>query len=233
MGEGDLEYFYPKLEGGDSVGRPPSPPDSPPRSPHNSHSDSNTLGNNSHESHSFETSPNPNQPILSQNNIENKTWMAQDTLTIPRDAHPLPRHPEKILPKFEPEKKELVEDHIHKFMLALGLKNVDHENIFRIFPFTFEGKATTWYFSLNHGSIHNWTFFEVAFLGKFGVDKTLAKLVLELSRIKMDSNKKVKDFNQCFLSFRNRILENSRPTNDVTTKLYMSTLPPSMAMFVK
>jgi hypothetical protein len=49
----------------------------------------------------------------------------------------------------------------------------------------------------------------------------------------MDPKERVKDFNQHFLTLRNKILETSRPINDVTIKFYTSSLPPSMAMFMK
>ena len=70
--------------------------------------------------------------------------MDQDNFAIPGDAHALPRHPEKILSSFDLDKKDPTEDHIHKFMLALRLMNVEHEDIvYKIFPFTFEGKDMT------------------------------------------------------------------------------------------
>ena len=49
----------------------------------------------------------------------------------------------------------------------------------------------------------------------------------------MDSKEKVKDFNKCFISLRNRILVDSRPTEGVVIEFYTSTLPQMMAMFVK
>ena len=127
-----------------------------------------------------------------------------------------------------------MEDHVNKFMLALKILNVEHEDeVCRLFHFTFEGRASTWYFSLNLESINGWQDFQTAFLGKFGEDKTSAKLVLELSRIKMDPKEKVKDFNKRFLTLRNKILLTSRPNNDVTVELYTVTLPTTVVMFVK
>jgi len=97
----------------------------------------------------------------------------------------------------------------------------------------FEVKASMWYFSLTPRLIPSWKYFQTTFHGKFGDDKTPTKLVLELSRIKMDPKEKMKDFNQRFLTLENKISLTSRPTNDVIVELYMETLPPSMAMFVK
>ena len=89
--------------------------------------------------------PNPNA---------NMPWLAQDAVAVPGVQHPLPKHPEKLLPKFNPELKEPAEYHVKKFMLAVRLLDVEHEDVVcRLFPYTFEGKASTWYFSLTAGSI--------------------------------------------------------------------------------
>ena len=78
---------------------------------------------------------NANQP---NNPPANQPWIVQDVVAVPRDAHPLPKHPDFFLPKFDPEKKESFEDHIKKFMLVVRLVNVEHEDaICRFFPYTF------------------------------------------------------------------------------------------------
>ena len=169
--------------------------------------------------------PNPNA---------NMPWLAQDAVAVPGVQHPLPKHLKKLLPKFNPELKEPAEDHVNKFMLAVRLLDVEHEDVVcRIFPYTFEGKASTWYFSLTAGSITSWNEFDLAFTNKFGYDKTPAILVSKLSRIRMDPKEKVKDFNQRFLTLRNRIPATSRPTEDVTVEFYTSTLPGKISMFVR
>ena len=82
--------------------------------------------------------PNPNA---------NMPWLAQDAVAVPGVQHPLPKHPEKLLPKFNPESKEPAEDHVKKFMSAVRLLDVEHEDVVcRLFPYTFEGKDSTWYF---------------------------------------------------------------------------------------
>jgi hypothetical protein len=43
-------------------------------------------------------------------------------LSIPGPQHPLPKHPEKWLPKFDPDSKQSVEDHIKKLCWLLGLE---------------------------------------------------------------------------------------------------------------
>jgi hypothetical protein len=61
----------------------------------------------------------------------------------------------------------------------------------------------------------------------------LATLVLYISRIKMDTNEKVKYFNQHLFSLLKQIPRASKPVEDVTIEFYTSSLPMSMAMFVK
>jgi len=56
-------------------------------------------------------------------------WLARDALEIPGWMHSLPRHPEKLLPKFDPETSGFPEDHINKFILAIRLMNAQHEDV--------------------------------------------------------------------------------------------------------
>jgi hypothetical protein len=39
------------------------------------------------------------------------------------------KHPEKFLPKFDLDNKESPEDHVSKFMLAVNLMSVQHEDV--------------------------------------------------------------------------------------------------------
>ena len=72
----------------------------------------------------------------------------QDVMAVPGPQHPLPKHSEKWLPKFDPDSKQSIEDHIQKFMLAIRLQSVEHEDVVcRLFPYTFDGNASTWYFA--------------------------------------------------------------------------------------
>lgn len=119
-------------------------------------------------------------------------------------------------------------------MLGNRLMSVQVEDVVcRLFPYTFEEKASTWYFSLPQGSITSWNKFQTSFLDKFREDKTPMEVMVELSCIRMDSKEKVKDFNQRFISLKNKILVESRPRDDVVIEFYTSSLPEMMAMFVK
>jgi hypothetical protein len=109
-------------------GIPPSPPPSSPSSSGEYSSDEGSSP--SHPSTST-------TPMANQNNPA-RPWLDQDAVAVPRAQHPLPKHPEKWLPKFDPDSKQITEDHIKKFMLAIRLHNVEHEDVVcRLFPYTF------------------------------------------------------------------------------------------------
>jgi hypothetical protein len=103
------------------------------------------------------------------------------SLQIPGSVHNIPRHPEKLLPKFDPETSRLLEDHIKKFILAMRLMTVQYEDIVCImFPYTFENSASTWYFNRSIGSITRYTKFQKDFLVKFVEEITTGALMDEL-----------------------------------------------------
>ena len=54
----------------------------------------------------------------------NQPWLTINALDIPRPQNPLPKHPEKLFPKFDPNKDILPDDHIKQLMLSLKLNNV-------------------------------------------------------------------------------------------------------------
>ena len=128
--------------------------------------------------------------------VENRPWLAVDAIAVPDAQHPLLKHPKKLLPKFDLDNDVAPEDHIKQFMPSLRLMDVQHEDVVcRLFPYTFVGQASTWFFNLVVGSIVSWQQFETAFLSQSGDDKTSGVLVLELSRLRFDKKDKVKDFN--------------------------------------
>ena len=153
---------------------------------------------------------------------------------MPGLQHNLPKHPDKLLPKFDPDDKGLAENHIDKFILAVQTMKVQHEDVVcRLLPLNFEGKDAVWYFSLTQGSITSWSDFSQEFLNKFGEDKIPTVLALELARIKMESKERIKDFNQHFLTLLNKIPVSSQHTEDNIIENYASALPKSLGMFVK
>jgi hypothetical protein len=103
----------------------------------------------------------------------------------------------------------------------------------RLFPYTFSGKASTWYFILPPGSITEWDDFERLFIRKFGERKTTASLHKELGAIKMDKKEKVKYFNQRFLNVLIKFPHDVAPAQSLAIEYYTTTLTPSIGMFVK
>lgn len=84
----------------------------------------------------------------------NRPCLAIDSIARLGAQHPLPKHPKKLLPKFDPNNDVSLEDHIKRFMLSLRLMDAHHEDVvFRLFSYTFIVKASTWFFSLTEGSI--------------------------------------------------------------------------------
>jgi hypothetical protein len=210
-------------------GIPPSPPPSPPpSSPSSSGGDSS-----SDEGNPPSRPPTPTTPMANQNNPA-RPWLDQDAVAVPGSQHPLPKHPEKWLTKFDPDSKQVAEDHIMKFMLDIRLRNVEHEDVVcRLFPSTFEGNASTWYFSQQPRTIASWEKFESIFLEKFGDGKPLEVLVMDLSNLKMNAKEKVKDFNQRFLTLKNRIPTDSMPVESLVIAYYTKALHQNIAIWVK
>jgi len=120
----DLDHTPSPRAGGFGI-----PPLSPHSYPSSSGGDSPDKG-----SSSSEPSLTPPTPMENQNN-PTRPWLNQDVVAIPRPQHPLPKHPKKWLPKFDPDSKKIAEDHIKKFMLAIRLRSVEHECVVcRLFP---------------------------------------------------------------------------------------------------
>ena len=98
------------------------------------------------------------------------TTMAQNTprpWTNPRAVrmagplHPLLAHPQKWLPKFNPDNGLLAKEHINNFMLSINLNAIVEEDaVVRLFPYTLQGSTGSWYFSLPSGSINSWDAFQ-------------------------------------------------------------------------
>ena len=94
-----------------------------------------------------------------------KPWLTKDVIAIPGASHRFPKNPQKFLPKYDIDDDVLLEYHIKKFMNALNLINVEHENVVcRLLPHTLQVKATKWFFNLALGSITSWKKIEEAFM---------------------------------------------------------------------
>jgi hypothetical protein len=81
-------------------------------------------------------------------------WRAQGALNLAGELHEMPRKFDKILLKFDPDKPGSLEGHVNNFFLTIHFLGVEHNDIIcRLFPYTFLGKSSTWYFNLPVGSI--------------------------------------------------------------------------------
>ena len=95
----------------------------------------------------------------------NRHWIYLDAVLVPGQLHRFPKNHEKWLPRFNSDDRIPDEDHVKNFMQAIRLRNVIHEDVVCIlFPYSFEGKASTWYFSLKDSSINSWQQFEALLL---------------------------------------------------------------------
>ena len=104
--------------------QPPSPPESPPDSPRSSNSGSSSGSERSHMAGNAPVGGGANPPPNPQ-----LPWLRTGAIAVPGVQHPLPKHSDKLLPKFNPDDKELEEVHVDKFMLAIQTMNVQHEDV--------------------------------------------------------------------------------------------------------
>ena len=73
-------------------------------------------------------------------------WRDRSPINLASPLHDLPQAFEKMLPKFDPSEKILVDDHLQSFYLAIeGLRAREHEDVVcRLFPHTLKGVAASW-----------------------------------------------------------------------------------------
>ena len=116
----------------------------------------------------------------------NRPWLDLDTVFVLGKQHKFPKNPEKWIPKLNLDERSLSKDHIKTFMKSIQSRNVIHEDVVCIlFPYSFEGHASTWYFSLDFGTINSWEEFEKLFLQNFGGNNTPKDLVMDLSSLRI------------------------------------------------
>ena len=125
-------------------------------------------------------------------------WKARSPLNLTPPLHNLPQAFEKLLPKFDPDEKIIVDDHFQSFYLAIeGLRAREYEDaVCRLFPHTLKGAATSWYFGLPANYILDWDTFERIFRSKYAAHNMHASLMKGLGALKKERNEKVHHFNQ-------------------------------------
>jgi len=76
------------------------------------------------------------------NKQNNLPWLVPDAIVVHGALHDMPKHL-KFLPKFVPDNKYFVEEHIKNFMFVVQLMNVQYEDVVCIlFTYMFENKAS-------------------------------------------------------------------------------------------
>lgn len=147
---------------------------------------------------------------------QKRPWTNPGAVTMPAPMSALPAHPEKWLPNFGPDTGILAEQHINNFMLSVNLNGVTQEDaVVKLFPYTLQEAAGSWYFSLPAGSITSWNIFQEQFLTKFGDDRSIETLINDLSNLKSESKESIKDFNSRFNKLLNKIPATSKPSEEV------------------
>ena len=108
------------------------------------------LGPKSPRAQVFPQSP----PQIMDASVNQPAWKARTPLNLDAPLHDLPKYPERVLPNFDPGKGISLEDHLNFFYPTLSLLNFEHEYIVCILiPYTFEPRASSWYFILQANSI--------------------------------------------------------------------------------
>jgi hypothetical protein len=79
----------------------------------------------------------------------------------------------------------------------------------------------------------SWEKFESCFLEKFGDDKRPEALVMEIYNLRMNPKEKVKDFNQRFLTLKNRIPTDLISAENLIITYYTKALHQSISIWVK
>ena len=140
-----------------------------------------------------------------------------------------------MLPKFDPNEKILVDDHLQSFYLAIeGLRAGEYEDVVcRLFPHTLKGAAASWYFGLPANSIPDWDTFERIFRSKYATQKTHAALMKGLCALKKERKEKVHNFMQRFAAYLKNFSEADKPSDKVLIEYYTSALGLDLAMFSK
>ena len=88
-------------------------------------------------------------------------------------------------------------------------------------------------FFLESSSISSWDVFFELLTQKFGDEKTLEELVIELSSMKTKGKERVKDYNHRFSYLKNRIPNTVLHVEELLVAYYIKGLPTQIVMWVK
>ena len=103
-----------------------------------------------------------------------------------------------MLPKFNGEGNVSVAEHIRRYESILRLFNVIHKDVAcRLFSFTFEGKASLWFYFLPLNSISSWLEFKNVFRDSFE-NYDIIEIHQNLNQIQVHERESIWDFNTRF-----------------------------------
>lgn len=80
------------------------------------------------QSPSTTATPPPTHTSTMVGNLPPRPWANLGAIRIPAPLSQLPAHPEKWLPKFNPDNGQLAKEHINNFMLSINLNGVIEED---------------------------------------------------------------------------------------------------------
>jgi hypothetical protein len=81
-----------------------------------------------------------------------------DALNVSNPTHDLLMSTSRLLPKFDLDNSEPLEDRIKKLIEFIEFLNVRHKDVVcLLFPYTLKNKSYTWYYNLVVGCMTSWT----------------------------------------------------------------------------
>ena len=112
-----------------------------------------------------------------------RAWESNTTLDLHGPLHELPRKEVTFLPKFDGEGDITTLEHVRKHEFVLHLFDIQYGDVVcRLFPFTFEGKVSKWYFVFPINTIHGWYDFKRFFQSSYD-NYNVSHIYLELDEM--------------------------------------------------
>ena len=125
-------------------------------------------------------------------------WESNIALNLHGPLDELPRKVVAILPNFDGEGNITTLEHIRKYESVLRLLDIQHEYVVcTLFPFTFEGKVSNWYYVLPINTIHGWSDFKIFFQSPHDIYNAI-DIYLELDGIQVKEGESIPKFNTRF-----------------------------------
>ena len=142
----------------------------------------------------------------------------------------LPKGATKILPKFSGDAKVSIDDHLSAFHIACGFISVPtREVVVRLFVRTLIDATTDWFNHLPHHSITSWNDMKNEFDDRFKSPKNECSLLLQLSQMKKEMQKPMREFVAKFNMLIQRIPTTFRPNAENQKIFFVNVVPPDVS----